>query len=287
MKQKRLLTIQDYSCLGRCSLTVALPVVSACGIECVGIPTAVLSNHTAGFTSWTYADLTDKMMPTVDHWMDYRHDFDAIYTGYLATNQVPIVLDIVTRLKREGTLFLVDPAFADSGKIYPGFGREHVAAMRRLVSSSDITVPNRTEACFLCGRPYKEECTPEEAKELLLSLTDLGPRMAVLSGLTFEKGTVGCLYYDKAEKAFGSYFTPSYTGTYHGTGDLFASALVSSLLKGFTLGEAVKIAHDLVHLSIQKTLEDMEPNLCYGVEFEKAIPAFTDWIRAKEKASLR
>ena len=273
MKQKRLLTIQDYSCLGRCSLTEALPVVSACGIECVGVPTAVLSNHTAGFKSWTYADLTDYLKPTVDHWMDYNHRFDAIYTGYLGTNQVPIVSDIIRKLKDKDTVVLVDPAFADNGKIYPGFGPEHVLAMRRLVEKSDIIVPNLTEACFLLGEDPCGSYSRQDIESFLRRLCRMGPKEAVISGLSFEPGTIGCLMYEKEAERISFYETETYRGTYHGTGDLFASALISSKLRGFLLYDSVRIAHDFVHQSIAKTLEDKEPDLYYGVEFEKAIPS--------------
>lgn len=281
MKQKRILTIQDYSCLGRCSLTVALPVISACGIECVGIPTAVLSNHTAGFASWTYADLTEYLLPTVDHWQDYNHEFDAIYTGYLGTDQISIVFEIIHRLAKEGTTVLVDPAFADSGKLYPGFDHRHVEMMKRLVGESDIVVPNLTEACFLLGKDSEGHYGRKDFEGFLIGLTDLGPEEAVLSGLSFDNDEVGCLMYSKKTGRFSSYMTESYRGAYHGTGDLFASSLVAAKVSGFSLEEAVCIAHDFVHLSIGKTLEDKEPDLYYGVEFEKALPALVQAVVSK------
>lgn len=278
MKQKRLLTIQDYSCLGRCSLTEALPVISACGIECVGIPTAVLSNHTAGFKSWTYADLTDYLKPTVEHWMDYNHHFDAIYTGYLGTEQVPIVRDILKTLRTAETLVLVDPAFADNGKIYPSFSIDHVEAMKKLVMESDIVVPNLTEACFLLGEDPTKKYDRKSCESFLKRLCAMGPKEAVLSGLSFQEGEIGCLLYDAKEDKILSYSTETYPGVYHGTGDLFASSLIGARLNGFSLMNSVKIAHDFVHLSIFKTLEDKEPDLFYGVEFEKAIPELVRWI---------
>lgn len=270
--QKRCLTIQDYSCLGRCSLTVALPVLSAAGIETCGIPTAVLSNHTAGFKDWTYADLTEYIKPTVEHWKNYRHHFDAIYTGYLATEQIPIILDVIKELKTSDTAIIVDPAFADGGKLYPAFKDEHVSMMKKLIAQSDIILPNLTEAYFLAGDKYSSVYEEKDIKSLLVKLASLGPKYVVISGISFEEGTIGCFSYDKEQKKFDFYQTRSYQGTYHGTGDLFASSLVASLLNGTTLTKAIKIAHNVVHLAIAKTIEDGEPEIYYGVEFEKALP---------------
>lgn len=283
MKQKRLLTIQDYSCLGRCSLTEALPVISACGIECVGIPTAVLSNHTAGFKSWTYADLTDYLMPTIEHWKDYNHQFDAIYTGYLGTNQVPIVMKIIDELRKEDTIVMVDPAFADGGKLYLGFDNSHIEAMRELVRKSDIIVPNLTEACFLLGLSPEKVWSRLQIENMLVHLSHMGPSGVVISGLSFQEGRVGCLVYEKERNRMLLIETESYRGQYHGTGDLFASALIGAKLNGFSLPGAVRIAHDFVHVAIGKTLQDKEPDLFYGVEFEKAIPSLIDALFRKKE----
>lgn len=270
--QKRCLTIQDYSCLGRCSLTVALPVLSAAGIETCGIPTTVLSNHTAGFKSWTYADLTEYIKPTVEHWKNYRHHFDAIYTGYLATEQIPIVLDVIKELKTSDTAIIVDPAFADGGKLYPAFKDEHVAEMRKLVSQSEIILPNLTEAYYLVGDEYNPNYEEKDIQKLLLKLASLGPKCVIISGISFKEGTVGCYSYDGDEKKFDFYQTTAYPGTYHGTGDLFASSFVASLLNGTTFKKAIRVAHNVVHLAIAKTIEDGEPEIYYGVEFEKTLP---------------
>lgn len=270
--QKRCLTIQDYSCLGRCSLTVALPVLSAAGIEVCGIPTAVLSNHTAGFKSWTYADLTSYIKPTVEHWRNYKHHFDAIYTGYLATEQVPLVLDVINELQTENTKIIVDPAFADNGKLYPAFKQNHVLAMRTLMSKSDVILPNLTEAYYLADMPYNSNYEEKDIQKLLLKLASLGPQSVVISGISFKEGTIGCYSYDGEEKKFDFYQTSAYEGVYHGTGDLFASAFISSLLNGTSFKKAIRIAHNVVHLSIAKTLEEGTPEIYYGVEFEKALP---------------
>lgn len=283
--QKRCLTIQDYSCLGRCSLTVALPVLSAAGIEACGIPTAVLSNHTAGFKSWTYADLTDYINPTVDHWKDYRHHFDAIYTGYLGTNQVSIISSIIDKLKAKDTVVIVDPACADNGKLYPGFSSEHITAMKRLIKRSDIILPNLTEATLLADETYSADYDELMIKHLLMKLSRLGPKQVVISGLSFTPNTIGCYSYDADEDVFDYYQTEAYPGTYHGTGDLFASTFVASILNGFDMKGAVRIAHDIVHQAIAETIEDEgeNPEIYYGVEFEKALPTLISRVSKRRK----
>ncbi len=267
--------------MGRCSLTEAVPVLSACGIEAVGLPTAVLSNHTAGYKSWTYADLTDNLLDSVEHWMDYNHHFDAIYTGYLGTNQVDIIIQIIEKLKEENTMILVDPAFADGGKLYPGFGEEHIAAMRKLITYADYTVPNLTEACFIAGKEYRENLSIDEIKDVMRTLSSYGPNDVIVSGLKFEEGTVGCLMYSKQNDKFSVYETETYPGSYHGTGDLFASAFIGSILTGHDVFNSVRTAHDFVHTSIMKTLENGEPEIYYGVDFELALPSLIEDIYSK------
>ncbi len=274
MAQKRCLTIQDYSCLGRCSLTVALPTISSCGIETVGIPSAVLSNHTA-FPSWTYHDLTGELQATVDKWAGFKNHFDAIYTGYLGNNQVGIVQGIVEKLKDQNTLVLVDPAFAESGRIYPGFDQAHVSAMRKLVSQADVIVPNFTEACFLVGERYPGESYDELfANRLLEELAALGPKKVVITGVTLKRGNIGAIYMDMtSSERFGAYGATAFPDRFHGCGDLFASALVSCLIYNISLLSSIKIAHAFVHRSMAETIKDKENGALYGAEFEKVLPS--------------
>lgn len=271
-KEKRVLSIQDYSVMGRCSLTVALPTLSALGYECVGLPTAVLSNHTR-FRSWTYTDLTSELIPMVGKWDDYNHRFDAIQTGYLGDNQVSVIIEIINKLKTKDTLVLVDPAMADNGRLYAGFADSHVAEMKKLMKYADLTCPNITEASLLTGLPYHGEAlSKEEAEELLNGLLQLGPSKAVLSGIVFPNGMIGCAYKEK-DQEMKIYKTKDLHVSCHGTGDLFAAALLGAFLKTSSLAESVKVAHDYVHESIIQSvndgLSDMET---YGVDFEKAIP---------------
>lgn len=283
MKQKRCLTIQDYSCMGRCSLTVALPILSACGVEAVGLPTAVLSNHTA-FASWTYTDLTSEMKESVDKWDNYNHHFDCIYTGYLGTNQVPLVMDIISKLKEDGTCVMVDPAFGDGGKMYPGFDASHVEAMRKLVSVADMTCPNLTEACMLAGVEYPgDDCEKALVKEVARKLASFGLRTVLITGICLEEGKTGCLIYSKDSDTFDHYQTECYPGRYHGAGDSYCSAFVGSYLSGLTVKESVQVAHDFVHAAMKKNLEDNVDGLQYGLEFELVLPQLIQDIQKHSK----
>lgn len=269
MKQKTILTIQDYSCLGRCSLTVASPTISCTGIQAIGLPTGLLSNHTA-FPSWTYLDCMPSLMEAPEKWGELTPEISAIYTGYLSTEQVPMALSLIQRLRKEGCMLFVDPAFADQGSLYAGFTLEHVEAMKRLLENADIAKPNITEACLLTSTPYKDGMSEEECKILLSKLTKLGPKQIVLSGLE-KDGKIGCLVYQNEQVE--AIYEEKVAGHAHGTGDLFSSAIVSCLVLGKTLQEAVRIAERYVAKALSYNQEDGVDGVIYGPEFEKAIPS--------------
>lgn len=283
MNQKRCLTIQDYSCMGRCSLTVALPILSACGVETIGLPTAVLSNHTA-FASWTYVDLTAEMEKSVSKWMEYDHHFDSIYTGYLGTEQIPIVKNLIQKLKTDDTFVMIDPAFGDNGKMYPGFDEKtHVKNMRDLLSVSDITCPNLTEACFLADEEYKGEgpFDNEYLVNIARKLSLLGPKQVLLTGTVFENNRIGCICYDREKDSFTRYETECYPGRYHGAGDSYCSAFVGCMLNGLSMEDCVRISHNFVHQSMKYDIDNHVDGLLYGLQFEKALP---ELIHEIEKA---
>ena len=282
--KKRILTIQDYSCLGRCSLTVALPTISAIGIEAIGLPTALLSNHTA-FPSWTYLDLTDQMLPIGDKWMEFDHDYSMIYTGYLSNQQIPTVIELIHKLKSDHTLIFVDPAMADRGKLYAGFDQSHIEQMKELIKLADIIKPNLTEACFLTNTPFpgsEAEIDPSFYASLFKKLASLGPKKIIISGQNPRAGDVADFLYDAEKETIQEYVTPTHPGLYHGTGDLFASAFAALLVRGFSFYDAVKLAHDYVHEAIGYNVKDNIDGLTYGPEFEKAIPFLLKKIEEHE-----
>lgn len=268
---KRCLTIQDFSSMGRCSLSVALPILSAAEVESIGLPTAVLSNHTA-FDHWTYTDLTSKLEESVDQWMDYNHHFDGIYTGYLGMNQPAIITRIMEKLKTEDTKVIIDPAFGDEGKLYTGFEPSHVDDMRNLLKHAYLVCPNVTEACFLLNVPYVGERLDDiQIQRITTSLSLFGPRKIVVTGIINDQGQIGCAIFDRDSSDLSYYFTEPVKGFYHGSGDCFASALVGSILNGISLLNAVRIAHDFVRRSMQRTIQDSIDGRIYGIEFESQL----------------
>lgn len=268
---KRIVSIQDVSCLGKCSLTVALPIISAMGVECSIVPTAVLSTHTM-FSGFTCKDLTDQIEPIAAHWKESGLGFDAVYTGYLASaEQIDYVCAFFDAFRQEGGMVVVDPVMADNGKLYPAFGPDFPAQMARVCTKADLILPNLTEASLLTGLPYRTEQDEGYIKELLQALAALGPRYVALTGVSFEPDKLGVMYYDKVTGQYGSYFTQRLPASFHGTGDIFASTCVGGLTRGLPLGDALALAADYTVESIRLTLESPDANW-YGVEFERAIP---------------
>ena len=268
---KRIASIQDISCLGRCSLTVALPVISAMGVECAIVPTAVLSTHTM-FQGFTCKDLSDQIRPIADHWQKEGIKFDAVYTGYLASSeQIADVLDFFARFRTDDNLIFVDPAMADNGKLYPAFGPEFPAEMAKVCAAADVVVPNLTEACLMTGISYRTEYDEAYVKEILQALCAMGAKKAVLTGVGFTPDELGVMSYDSESGEYFTYFSRRLPTSYHGTGDLFASTCIGAMMGGMSLNEALKVAVDYTVECIRITAEAGLEHY-YGVEFERAIP---------------
>lgn len=268
---KRIVTIQDISCVGKCSLTVALPIISAMGIETAIIPTAVLSTHTM-FQGFTVKDLTDQIRPISKHWKNEGIGFDAVYTGYLGSfEQIDLMKEFFDDYKTEKNLVFVDPAMADNGKLYPAFNEEFAKYMGTLCAKADIIVPNITEASFMTGIEYKEKYDEEYVKNMLLALADLGAGISILTGVSLEEGKTGVMGYDKKTGEFYSYSHKKHSRSYHGTGDIFSSTLLGGIMNGLSWKEAAVIAADYTSECIRITAEDPESN-DYGVDFERVIP---------------
>lgn len=269
--QKRVAAIHDISCFGKCSLTVALPIISAAGIECACIPTAVLSTHTGGFLGYTFRDLTEDIMPVANHWKKENLSFDALYTGYLGSvEQIDLVCSAVELLRTKDTIVTVDPVMADHGRLYSGFAQNFPKEMTRLCAKADIITPNITEAAFMTDMPYIEAPhTKEYISGLLQGLCKITDAKIVLTGICFNKGEIGvaCLDGEKSEYVF----TPLVDAAYHGTGDIFASTLIAAILNGKPLKEAALIAAKYTSGCIKLTKEQY-PQMKYGVNFEAEIP---------------
>ena len=311
MNQKHILAVHDISCMGRCSLTVALPVISAAGIIVSVMPTAVLSTHTGGFTEYTYRDLTEDMLPIADHWQTLSASFDAIYTGYLGSQQqLDIVSELVRRFKTDNTLVVIDPVMADHGQLYKGFSPDFPQGMRELCNCADVITPNITEALLMLKEPYKEgPYTPKYICEILERLSKAGTnkskdinksigktdkkeggtsggkkdknedntkaKKVVLTGVYFDNYEYGAATYENGEVYFS--FEKKIPGIYHGTGDLFASVLTAALTSGNSLVMATDIAVKFTTDSIARTHKS-GAKIKYGVNFERGLQDLYKYI---------
>ena len=268
---KRVLTIQDISCLGKCSLTIALPVISALGSETVILPTAVLSTHTM-FKNFTCKDLSDQLDPIVEHWKKEGFAFDAIYTGYLGTiDQIDQMKRLFRDFRGKDTIIFVDPVMADNGKLYPAFNMEYVKKNAELCAEADIIVPNITEASFMTGAAYREEHDEAYIKDLLMRLNTFGAKISVLTGVCLEPGMIGVMAYERASDTYFTYQRPRIDAVYHGTGDLFSSTCIGEIMRGVPWRDALKIAAEYTAHTMEVTLQN-PAKPWYGVDFEATIP---------------
>lgn len=275
MPYKRVLTIQDISCFGQCSLTVALPILSAAGLETVILPSAVLSTHTAGFTGFTVRDLTGDIPGIAAHWKREGISFDALYTGYLGSaEQIGMVCDIADTLLKPGAVTVVDPAMADNGKLYPAFDLAFVDEMKKLVSRADIVLPNITEASYLTGIGYKETYGEDYIRSLTEALLAMGAKTVVLTGVSYDAETTGVAVHDV--NGFAYYRHEKLPQSSHGTGDVYASAFVGAYVQGKSAYDAAAIAADYTVACIKYT--DGDPQHRYGVKFEPVLPELIKMI---------
>lgn len=275
---KRILTVQDISCVGRCSLTVALPIISSAGVEAGVLPTAVLSTHTA-FPKFTFCDLTDEITPISETFSELSLDFDAIYTGYLGSfRQIELVEELIRRNGRPDTVVVVDPAMADNGKLYHGFTPEFAKRMAKLCSVADLIIPNLTEASFMLGIPYTEKYDEQYIKDVLVSLCNLGPKCAAISGVSLKEGEIGVYSYNRESGEYFYYANEHLPVAYHGTGDIFASAAVGALMRSHSVESALSVAVDYTLECIRLTMAD-EDRRTYGVNFEEAIPYYIERLK--------
>lgn len=268
MKYNRILTIQDISCLGQCSMTVALPILSACGQETCIIPSAVLSTHTGGFQKPHIRDISMDIPAIGAHWGREGVTFDAIYTGYLGTTeQIADVARVFDTLLKPGGRIIVDPAMADHGKLYSGFDMDYARAMGELCKKADVILPNLTESCLLTGMPFRESYDEAYIDAVLSKLHEMGMKTVVLTGVSFCPEETGVMLSDGTKRYY--YRHKKLSRSYHGTGDIYASAFVGSWLGGKTMEQAVAIAADYACECIAATISD--ENHWYGTKFESVL----------------
>ena len=254
---KRTVSIQDISCFGRCSLTVALPVLSAMGIETAILPTALLSTHTGEFKGYTFRDLTGEILPITEHWKKEGIEFDSIGTGYLGSDeQIAIVSEVIDTFGKNALVF-VDPVMADHGKLYAGFAEDFPRKMAKLCAKADVIVPNMTEASLLLGEPYLSSGYDEAyIHSMLRRLTEkLGCPVAILTGVVYEPTRQGVVAYDAKCDSFYSYFGENVPTTFHGTGDVFSSVILGSMMCGRSFRDSVRSAVSFVAETVAKAEE--------------------------------
>ena len=270
---KKILTIQDISCYGQCSITVALPILSAWGYETAILPSAILSTHTSGFKNFTVHDLSNEIPKIINHWKSEGIKYDALYAGYLGeVKHVDQVIQIKKELLNKDAIFVLDPVMGDDGKLYPAFNDDYIKAIRRLVKEADIILPNLTEACFLTDTKYKESYNEEYIKDITNKLIELGAKKIVLTGIAYEKEATGVFVYDGNE--FHHFVHSKINKSYHGTGDVYASTFLGAYLGHEDLMKSAITAADFVVEAIKNTLNDPSHN--YSVKFE---PLLVDFIK--------
>lgn len=279
---KRILTIQDISCVGRCSLTAALPIISCLGVETAVLPTAVLSSHTA-FRHFSVRDLTEDI-PTVEQaWLAEGISFDSIYSGYLGSERQVAMVEELWKQFPAAKRRIVDPAMADQGRLYPGFDGSFVEAMKGLCARGDVILPNVTELYLLTGA-----CRDggEDQVDFLLSgekpdwndcrvrmkeLADRGTGLVIVTGYEEGDGRIGAIAYDRTGDDFFTCTNERIPASYHGTGDIFASVVTGALARGADWRDSVRLAVDFVHECLVRTMQDPDRRW-YGVDFEAALP---------------
>lgn len=279
-KLKRILAIHDISCVGKCSITEVLPVLSSAGIECSLLPTSLLSTHTGGFTNYTFLDLSNEMKKIVNHFKTLNLKIDGFYSGYLGSiSQIDEVISYINELKTKNSIIYVDPVMADNGKLYPAFDINFAKKMLDLVKIADVLIPNITEACLLLDIPYfgNNEYSLDKIKDLCIKLSQFKANKIVISGVEINKNKIGLLSYDKEKNEFYYTETDKIDGYFHGTGDLLSSAIISCLTHNIDLKNSSEISIKFVFNSILKTLEQ-KTDLKYGVFFESCIYSFLNDI---------
>ncbi len=269
---KLIVTVQDISCVGRCSLTAALPVISALGVECAVLPTAVLSNHTA-FPGFSFCDLTGEIPSVTAEWKRQGITFDALYSGYLGSKeQISLVSALIDDIRAENpqAFIVVDPAMADFGRLYTGFDASFADAMTGLCRKADIILPNLTESAYMLGMPYNAHPEKDALEDILRRLAVLGCPCPILTGVSLHPGTIGAMGYRAAADTFFSYENEHLDRHFHGTGDVFASVVTGALARGADVEGAVRLAVDFVLASIRETVADPDARW-YGVNFESVL----------------
>lgn len=280
----RVLAINDISCVGKCSLTVALPIISASGVTCDILPTAILSTHTGGFTGYTFRDLSEDIPAIFAQWKALGLQYDIIISGYLGSiDQIDMVKSAKRDFLKKGGLMIVDPVMGDNGALYSHFDQKFVEEMKGLCRTADVIVPNLTEACYLTGTAYAS-VTEKDYPAILEKLKKLCPRPSITGCDIFgTNGVESCVFYTDEQGKDKHYATEKIEGAFHGAGDVYASALVGCLARGVDTDTAVKISAEFTTNSIRQTKSD-GTEARYGLNSESQMLSY---LKALDAAANR
>lgn len=275
MSTPRVTAIHDMSGFGRCSLTVAIPILSAMGVQCCPLPTAFLSTHTGGFEGFTFLDMTDEMPKVARHWRELGLRFDAVYSGFLGSErQIDVVEDFIRDFRGNGVV-VVDPVMGDGGAVYRTYTPVMCAGMRRLAEQADVITPNLTEAALLLDIPYGDLPTGAKGcQDIVERLSLEGRRSVVLTGASLAPGSTGAMCFDAASGQVETIQTQRVDRDFHGTGDVFSSVLTGALVRGLSLTEAARMAVDFVRACAERTADQNLP-MREGVDFEPLLGLLT------------
>lgn len=265
----KVLTIQDFSCLGQCSITVFLPIVSAFGVEVVSLPTGIYSTHTNCYPNWKSYDMTNQMLEISNHWADNNVKFPLIHTGFMTSNlQFKNTLDTINKCSNEDTFLLVDPILGDNGTLYKSMEPVMIDNMRKIIAMADCITPNLTEACLITDTPFSSNINIDE---LLEKLASFGPKHIILKSIQ-KDDEIGNLHYDCSTKKKHIAYAKFYEGFWHGCGDVLSSILAGFISSGRSIDEAIDFATNFISESIKNTPADH----FYGICFEKLIYKITE-----------
>ena len=283
MMTPRVAAIHDMSGFGRCSLTVAIPILSAMGIQCCPLLTAYLSTHTGGFEGFTFLDMTDEMPKAAAHWKQLGLTFQALYSGFLGSErQIGIVEAFIQTFRAPGTVVVVDPVMGDHGRVYQTYTPAMCAGTAHLAARADVITPNLTEAALLLDIPYQDLPSGESGcREIVERLSLEGTRSVVLTGASAEADTTGAVCFDAASGRVHTIQTRRVPQEFHGTGDVFASVLTGALVQGAALPQATRAAVDFVRLCAERTAGQGLP-MREGVDFEPLLGTLTTWSGRKQ-----
>lgn len=254
---KKVAAINDLSGVGRAALTTIIPILSTMGIQVCPFPTAILSSHTGGFKDCSFVDLTDTMRGYMKHWKDEKIEFDCIYSGFLGSvKQVDIIIDFISDFKNDSNLVVVDPVMADNGRLYSTMDNSMVTEMKHLVKKADIITPNLTEALYLLGKEDIIINDEEQVKNLMLELSDLGPRIVIITSVPdyISSNNINVLAYDKNDNKFLKVSSEHIPVQFPGTGDTFTSVLIGKILNGYSLLEALEKSVEFVSIAIKESV---------------------------------